>query len=98
MFGRNRIELRCGSTGSPGAQLRLTDADGHRLTASATNTPPGGPHRQLADLELHHRRRARAEDRIRNAKGVPRGRVYRARPEVDRVDGGYIIGRPSTTS
>ena len=52
----------------PGAHLRLTDADGHRLTAFATNTPPGGPHRQLADLELRHRRRARAEDRIRAAK------------------------------
>jgi hypothetical protein len=52
----------------PGAQLRLTDADGHRLTAFATNTPPGGPGRQLADLELRHRRRARAEDRIRAAK------------------------------
>jgi hypothetical protein len=52
----------------PGAQLRLSDADGHRLTAFATNTPPGGPSRQLADLELRHRRRARAEDRIRAAK------------------------------
>jgi hypothetical protein len=52
----------------PGAQLRITDADGHRLTAFATNTPPGGPGRQLADLELRHRRRARAEDRIRCAK------------------------------
>jgi hypothetical protein len=52
----------------PGAQLRLFDADGHRLTAFATNTPPGGPGRQLADLELRHRRRARAEDRIRAAK------------------------------
>lgn len=52
----------------PGAQLRLTDRDGHRLTAFATNTPPGGPGRQLADLELRHRRRARAEDRIRCAK------------------------------
>jgi hypothetical protein len=52
----------------PGAQLRITDADGHRLTAFATNTPPGGPGRQLADLELRHRRRARAEDRIRAAK------------------------------
>jgi hypothetical protein len=52
----------------PGAQLRLSDADGHRLTAFATNTPPGGPGRQLADLELRHRRRARAEDRIRAAK------------------------------
>ena len=52
----------------PGAQLRITDVDGHRLTAFATNTPPGGPGRQLADLELRHRRRARAEDRIRVAK------------------------------
>jgi hypothetical protein len=52
----------------PGAQLRLTDRDGHRLTAFATNTTPGGPGRQLADLELRHRRRARAEDRIRTAK------------------------------
>jgi hypothetical protein len=52
----------------PGAQLRLTDRDGHRLTAFATNTSPGGPGRQLADLELRHRRRARAEDRIRVAK------------------------------
>ncbi len=48
----------------PGAQLRLTDADGHRLTAFATNSTRG----QLADLELRHRRRARAEDRIRCAK------------------------------
>ena len=48
----------------PGAQLRLTDVDGHRLTAFATNTTRG----QLADLELRHRRRARCEDRIRNAK------------------------------
>jgi hypothetical protein len=52
----------------PGAQLRLTDRDGNRLTAFATNTRPGGPGRQLANLELLHRRRARAEDRIRAAK------------------------------
>ncbi len=48
----------------PGAQLRLTDVDGMRVTAFATNTAGG----QLPDLELRHRRRARAEDRIRNAK------------------------------
>ena len=48
----------------PGAQLRITDADGHRITAFATNTSRG----QLADLELRHRRRARCEDRIRIAK------------------------------
>ena len=48
----------------PGAQLRLTDIDGLRVTAFATNTGRG----QLPDLELRHRRRAGAEDRIRNAK------------------------------
>ena len=48
----------------PGAQLRITDRDGMRITAFATNTASG----QLADLELRHRRRARAEDRIRTAK------------------------------
>jgi hypothetical protein len=52
----------------PGAQLRITDPDGLRYTAFVTNTRPGGPGRQLADLELRHRRRARAEDRIRAAK------------------------------
>jgi hypothetical protein len=52
----------------PGAQLRITDADGHRVTAFATNTRPGGPGAQIADLELRHRRRARCEDRIRAAK------------------------------
>lgn len=40
----------------PGAQLRLTDADGMRLTCFATNT--SGP---IAELELRHRLRARAE-------------------------------------
>ena len=48
----------------PGAQLRITDLDGHRITAFVTNTTRG----QLADLELRHRRRARCEDRIRCAK------------------------------
>lgn len=48
----------------PGAQLRITDTDGNRVTAFATNTRRA----QLADLELRHRRRARAEDRIRIAK------------------------------
>jgi hypothetical protein len=48
----------------PGAQLRITDLDGMRITAFVTNTTRG----QLADLELRHRRRARAEDRIRCAK------------------------------
>ncbi len=48
----------------PGAQLRITDIDGHRVTCFATSTRGG----QLADLELRHRRRARCEDRIRCAK------------------------------
>ena len=52
----------------PGAQLTITDIDGHRITAFATNTRAGGPATQLADLELRHRRRARCEDRIRIAK------------------------------
>ncbi len=38
------------------------------MTAFATNAPLTGPGSQLADLELRHRRRARCEDRIRNAK------------------------------
>jgi hypothetical protein len=48
----------------PGAQLRFTDADGHRFTAFLTNTQGG----QLANLELRHRRHARVEDRIRTGK------------------------------
>jgi hypothetical protein len=48
----------------PGAQLRFTDIDGHRFTCFATDAKKG----QLADLDLRHRRRARCEDRIRNAK------------------------------
>jgi hypothetical protein len=50
----------------PGAQLRITDVDGNRCVAFVTNTTGG----QLADLELRHRRRARAEDRIRQAKAT----------------------------
>lgn len=48
----------------PGAQLRLTDHDGWRITVFATNTKTG----RLADLEVIHRLRARAEDRIRGLK------------------------------
>lgn len=50
----------------PGAQLRLTDADGHRLTCFATNTAGEA----IAALELRHRQRARAEDRIRAARAT----------------------------
>ena len=48
----------------PGAQLRITDDDGWRITVFATNTLGG----RLADLEVRHRLRARAEDRIRGLK------------------------------
>jgi hypothetical protein len=50
----------------PGAQLRLTDPDGWRITCFATNTR--GPGWTLAALEVRHRQRARAEDRIRCLK------------------------------
>jgi hypothetical protein len=50
----------------PGAQLRLTDHDGWRITCFATNTR--GPGWTLAALEVRHRQRARAEDRIRGLK------------------------------
>ncbi|MFC4612876.1 IS1380 family transposase, partial [Streptomyces maoxianensis] len=50
----------------PGAQLRFTDADGLRLTCLATNTTGIA----IAALELRHRQRARAEDRIRAARAT----------------------------
>jgi hypothetical protein len=59
----------------PGAQLRITDAGGHRVTAFATSTRTGGPGTQLPDLELRHRRRARCEDRIRAAKDTGLGNL-----------------------
>ncbi len=48
----------------PGAQLRITDHHGWRITLFATNTTGG----RLPDLEVRHRLRARAEDRIRTLK------------------------------
>ena len=50
----------------PGAQLRFTDADGMRLTCFATSTAGEA----IAALELRHRQRARAEDRIRAARAT----------------------------
>ncbi len=50
----------------PGAQLRLTDNNGWRITCFATNTT--GPGWTLAALEVRHRQRARCEDRIRGLK------------------------------
>lgn len=50
----------------PGAQLRLTDHNGWRITCFATNTK--GPGWTLAALEVRHRQHARCEDRIRGLK------------------------------
>jgi hypothetical protein len=50
----------------PGAQLRLTDHNGWRITCFATNTR--GPGWTLPVVEVRHRQRARCEDRIRSAK------------------------------
>jgi hypothetical protein len=50
----------------PGAQLSFTDADGHRFQVFITDQPDP----DVAALELRHRRRARAEDRIRGAKAT----------------------------
>jgi len=54
----------------PGAQLRFTDSDGHRVTGFITDTPNGVIAGQLAGLELRHRQHARVEDRIREAKAT----------------------------
>jgi hypothetical protein len=50
----------------PGAQLRLTDHNGWRITCFATNT--AGPGWTLPALEVRHRQRARCEDCIRALK------------------------------
>jgi hypothetical protein len=50
----------------PGAQLRPVECNGRRITCFATNTSGG----QLPDLKRRHRRRARAEDRIRWVKDI----------------------------
>jgi hypothetical protein len=50
----------------PGTQLRTTDADDIPITRFATNTPDS----PIAELELRHRLRARAEDRIRAARAT----------------------------
>lgn len=62
----------------PGAQLTITDVDGHRITAFATNTSRG----QLADLEL------RAESRyprgeLRVSLGVPHAEFADAPGDVE---------------
>ncbi|MFI2458130.1 transposase [Streptomyces sp. NPDC019539] len=46
--------------------MRITDADGMRLTCFVTNMR----HTPIAELELRHRQRARAEDCIRAARAT----------------------------
>jgi hypothetical protein len=70
---------------------RITDVDGPRITAFATNTATGGPGTQLPDLELRHRRRARAEDRIRCAKDT--GLTNLPRHDLDQNRIWCAIGR-----
>lgn len=66
----------------PGAQLRITDDDGLRLTCFATNTTD----MPIAALELRHRQRARTEDRIRAARATGLGNLpparHRAEPDL----------------
>jgi hypothetical protein len=50
----------------PGAQLSFTDADGHRFQVFITDQEDP----DVARLELRHRQRARAEDRIRSGKAT----------------------------
>ena len=76
----------CGSSSAPNDRTPARScgsptSTGNRLTAFATNTTRG----QLADLELRHRRRARCEDRIRDAKdtGLTQPAPARLRPEPD---------------
>lgn len=57
----------------PGAQLSFTDHDGHRFQAILTDQT--GP---IAQIERHHRGRARVEDHIRNDKDTgPRSLPFR---------------------
>ncbi len=58
---------RAQGTTAPRGAAAVRRVGGYRLTAFATNIVHGKG-RQLADLELRHRRRARCKDRIRIAK------------------------------
>jgi hypothetical protein len=51
----------------PGAQLTLTDHDGHRCQAVLTDQTQG----DIGVLERRHRQRAHCEDHIRNDKDTP---------------------------
>jgi Transposase DDE domain group 1 len=65
----SRVTLRA-ERPHPGAQLRFTDADGHRITAFITDIPDRVIAGQSAGRELNHRQHARVEDRIREAKAT----------------------------
>ena len=65
----------------PAAHLRLTDVDGHRITAFLTNTRGGQP----PELEPRHRQPARAEDRLRNAKDTGRTNLPLHRFDSNRI-------------
>jgi hypothetical protein len=54
----------------PGAQLRFTDADGHRITAFITDIPDRIIAGQGAGLELNHRQHAHGEDRDAKKRGL----------------------------
>jgi hypothetical protein len=54
----------------PGAQLRFTDADGHRISGFVTDAPDNVVPGQRPGPELRHREHARVEDRIRQAKAT----------------------------
>ena len=67
---RSRLIVRA-ERAHPGAQLSIFDTDtGLRHTCFITDTPPGKVPGQVAGLELRHRRHARIEDRIRQAKAA----------------------------
>lgn len=55
----------------PGAQLRFTDADGHRFQAILTDQAGA----DIAQIERRHRARARAEDQIRRDKDTGLARL-----------------------
>jgi len=77
----------------PGAQLRLTDADGWRITVFATNVKGG----RIADHELLHRQRTRCEDRIRCAKD-PFGATCRCTASPPTSSGWRSLRSPATCS
>ena len=65
----------------PGAQLRFTDADGHRFTAFITDTPRSGPKSQRADLEVRHR----AQPAWRTASAAAKQPACATCPALSRV-------------